>query len=125
MVMNELEKELQAARQVYLEAIDNNDEQTENEYTDIISAIARILNSKNPNLTSYQQWYSGNEHPIENLKCPKEILDEVKEFAKYPNGFNKEVVDKWNQYLDFNLHTKLKTYGMVGAARLNKIFNLK
>ena len=122
--MTELQKELNEARKVYIEAIDNNDEQTENEYADIISAIAKILNSKNPNLSTYQQWYSKNEHPIEDLECPGEIIADVREFAKYPKGFNKEVVEEWNQYLSFDLHAKLKTYGMVGAARLNKIFKL-
>ena len=122
--MTELQKELNEARKVYIEAIDNNDEQTENEYADIISAIAKIINSGNPNLSTYQQWYSKNEHPIEDLECPGEIIADVREFAKYPKGFNKEVVEEWNQYLPFDLHAKLKTYGMVGAARLNKIFKL-
>ena len=120
----ELERELTEARKVYIEAIDNGDEQTENEYADIISAIAKIINSGNPNLSTYQQWYAKNEHPIEDLECPSEIIADVREFAKYPKGFNKEVVEEWNKYLPFDLHAKLKTYGMVGAARLNKIFKL-
>ena len=120
----ELEKELAEARKVYIEAIDNGDEQTENEYADIVSAIAKIINSGNPNLSTYQQWYSKNEHPIEDLECPGEIIADVRDFAKHPKGFNKEVVEEWNKYLPFDLHAKLKTYGMVGAARLNKIFKL-
>jgi len=39
----ELERELTEARKVYIEAIDNGDEQTENEYADIISAILKLL----------------------------------------------------------------------------------
>ena len=37
-------------------------------------------------------------------------------------NLNKEMVDDWNSYLDFDLHEKLQTYGFVGSARLNKIF---
>ena len=120
--MTELEKELQSARKVYVEAIDNGDVKTENEYADIIDFIAKSLNGRNQN---FQQWHSENEHQIENLECPKEIIDEVREYAKHPMGFNKEIVDGWNEHLSFNLHDKLKTYGMIGASRLNKIFKLK
>jgi hypothetical protein len=121
--MTELEKELQSARKVYVEAIDKGDVKTENEYADIIDIIAKTINGKNKQ--NFQQWYVDNEHVIENLECPKEIINEVREFAKHPMGFNKDIVENWNQYLDFDLHNKLKTYGMVGAARLNKIFKLK
>jgi hypothetical protein len=44
----ELERELAEARKVYIEAIDNGDEQTENEYADIVSAIAKLINEGNP-----------------------------------------------------------------------------
>ena len=122
--MTDLELELQEARKVYVEAIDAGDETTENEYADIIDTIAKILNEKG-NFSHYKSWYTKNSHPRENLECPKEIIEEVRDFAEgAPRGFNKNVVDKWNQYLDFDLHSKLKTYGMVGAARLNKIFSL-
>jgi hypothetical protein len=122
--MSELELELVEARKIYIEAIDSGDEKTENEYSDIIDAIAKILNEKG-NISHYKQWYAENSHPREGLECPKEILEEVKDFANgAPRGFNKSVVDRWNEHLDFNLHDKLKTYGMVGAARLNKIFKL-
>jgi len=122
--MTDLELELQEARKVYIDAIDSGDEQTENEYADIIDNIAKILNEKG-NFINYRQWYSKNNHPRENLECPAEIIEEVRDFADgAPRGFNKDVVEKWNQYLNFDLHSKLKTYGMVGAARLNKIFKL-
>lgn len=122
--MTDLELELREARKVYIDAIDSGDEKTESEYADIINNLAKILNEKG-NISHFKNWYSKNEHPRENLKCPKEIIEEVKDFADgAPRGFNKEVVEKWNQYLDFDLHSKLKTYGMVGAARLNKIFAL-
>lgn len=122
--VNELEIELYNARQVYLKAIDEGDEKTENEYVDIIDAIAKIMNGTRE--TGYSDWYNSNEHERENLDCPQEIINEVRDFAEgAPKGFNKEIIDRWNEYLDFDLHEKLKTYGMVGAARLNKIFKLK
>ena len=117
-----LHEELEAARLIYVEAIDNEDEKTELEYSEIIDQIAKQLNQKTG--MSYSQWYSSNEHPIEDLECPNEIITDVRDFAKHPKGFTKEVVGEWNQYLSFDLHAKLKTYGMIGAARLNKIFKL-
>jgi prolipoprotein diacylglyceryltransferase len=37
----------------------------------------------------------------------------------------KETIDKWNKYLDFDLHTKLNgEYGFTGAKRLYNIFGL-
>tara|TARA_R110000787_G_scaffold33957_1_gene88419 strand:+ start:138 stop:497 length:360 start_codon:yes stop_codon:yes gene_type:complete len=118
----DLHEELEAARLIYVEAIDNGDEQTELEYSEIVNQLAKQINNKTQ--TTYSQWYINNEHPIENLECPNEIIADVRDFAKNPKGFNKEVVEEWNQYLSFDLHAKLKTYGMVGAARLNKIFKL-
>ena len=41
------------------------------------------------------------------------------------SNLNKEMVDEWNSYLDFDLHEKLQTYGFVGSARLNKIFSIQ
>lgn len=117
-----LHEELEAARLIYVEAIDNEDEKTELEYSEIVSQIAKQINQKTG--VSYSQWYINNEHPIEDLECPSEIITDVREFAKYPKGFTKEIVEEWNQYLSFDLHAKLKTYGMIGAARLNKIFKL-
>jgi len=122
--MNQLEKELEAARKIYIEAIDNGDEKTELEYLDIVDQLAKMINQNNQ-VNSYSQWYAGTNHERENLECPKEIIEEVKEFADgAPAGFNKAKVDEWNEFLSFDLHAKLKTYGMVGAARLNKIFKL-
>ena len=122
--MNHLEKELFEARKIYIEAIDNGDEKTEQEFADIIDQLAKMINHTSQ-ANSYSQWHSGTEHERENLECPKEIIEEVREFADgAPAGFNKSKVDEWNEFLPFDLHAKLKTYGMVGAARLNKIFKL-
>ena len=118
----DLHEELEAARLIYVEAIDNEDEKTELEYSEIIDQIAKQLNQKTG--MSYSQWYSSNEHPIEDLECPNKIIADVRDFAKHPKGFTKEVAESWNEHLPFNIHDKLKTYGMIGAARLNKIFKL-
>ena len=120
----ELEKEIVELRKGYIEAIDSGDEATENELADAIDYLAKVINSGFTK-EQYDQWISENEHVRENLPCPVEIIDDVREFAQHPKGFNRDIVDEWNQYLDFDLHDKLKTYGMVGSARLNKIFNLK
>ena len=61
----------------------------------------------------------------EDIPMPKEIADEIVMFAKGNGaGFTKEVVDKWNQYLNFNLHTKFEKYGFTGSSRLNTIFKI-
>lgn len=120
----ELEREIVELRKGYIEAIDSGDEATENELADAIDYLAKVINSGFTK-EQFDQWISENEHVRENLPCPTEIIDDVREFAQHPKGFNRDIVDEWNQYLDFDLHDKLKTYGMVGSARLNKIFNLK
>tara|TARA_R110002012_G_scaffold115326_1_gene262265 strand:- start:1148 stop:1552 length:405 start_codon:yes stop_codon:yes gene_type:complete len=61
----------------------------------------------------------------ENISMPIEIADEIVMFAKGDGaGFTKEIVDKWNQYLNFNLHTKFERYGFTGSSRLNTIFKI-
>ena len=61
----------------------------------------------------------------ENIPMPKEIADEIVMFAKGDGaGFTKEVVDKWNQYFDFDLHAKFEKYGFTGSSRLNTIFKI-
>ena len=61
----------------------------------------------------------------ENISMPIEIADEIVMFAKGDGaGFTKEIVDKWNQYFDFNLHTKFERYGFTGSSRLNTIFKI-
>ena len=61
----------------------------------------------------------------ENIPMPIEIAEEIVTFAKGDGaGFTKEVVDKWNQYLNFDLHTKFERYGFTGSSRLNTIFKI-
>ena len=61
----------------------------------------------------------------ENIPMPIEIADEIVMFAKGDGaGFTKEIVDKWNQYLNFDLHTKFERYGFTGSSRLNTIFKI-
>ena len=61
----------------------------------------------------------------ENIPMPIEIADEIVMFAKGDGaGFTKEIVDKWNQYFNFNLHSKFERYGFTGSSRLNTIFKI-
>jgi len=61
----------------------------------------------------------------ENIPMPIEIADEIVMFAKGDGaGFTKEVVDRWNKYLSFDLHTKFERYGFTGSSRLNTIFKI-
>ena len=61
----------------------------------------------------------------ENLPMPIEIADEIVMFAKGDGaGFTKEIVNKWNQYFDFDLRTKFERYGFTGSSRLNTIFKI-
>ena len=39
-------------------------------------------------------------------------------------GFTKQVVDRWNNHLDFDLHSKFERYGFTGSSRLNTIFKI-
>ena len=61
----------------------------------------------------------------EDISMPMEIADEIVMFARGDGkGFTKEVVDKWNNYFDFNLHSKFERYGFSGSSRLNTIFKI-
>ena len=61
----------------------------------------------------------------ENIQMPIEIADEIVMFAKGDGaGFTKDIVDKWNQYFDFDLRTKFERYGFTGSSRLNTIFKI-
>jgi len=61
----------------------------------------------------------------ENIQMPIEIADEIVMFAKGDGaGFTKEIVNKWNQYFDFDLRTKFERYGFTGSSRLNTIFKI-
>ena len=61
----------------------------------------------------------------EDIPMPMEIADEIVMFARGDGkGFTKEVVDKWNGYFDFDLHSKFERYGFSGSSRLNTIFKI-
>ena len=61
----------------------------------------------------------------EDIPMPMEIADEIVMFARGDGkGFTKEVVDKWNSYFDFDLHSKFERYGFSGSSRLNTIFKI-
>lgn len=66
-----------------------------------------------------------SKYERENNKLPKAIASEVTQVATSLKGCTKETVDKWNEYLDFDLHEKLNgEYGFTGAKRLYNIFGL-
>jgi hypothetical protein len=61
----------------------------------------------------------------EDIPMPMEIADEIVMFARGDGkGFTKEVVDKWNSYFNFDLHSKFERYGFSGSSRLNTIFKI-
>jgi hypothetical protein len=61
----------------------------------------------------------------EDIPMPMEIADKIVMFARGDGkGFTKEVVDKWNSYFDFDLHSKFERYGFSGSSRLNTIFKI-
>ena len=61
----------------------------------------------------------------EDIPMPMEIADQIVMFARGDGkGFTKEVVDKWNSYFDFDLHSKFERYGFSGSSRLNTIFKI-
>ena len=61
----------------------------------------------------------------EDIPMPMEIADEIVMFARGDGkGFTKEVVEKWNSYFDFDLHSKFERYGFSGSSRLNTIFKI-
>ena len=71
--------------------------------------------------------YIGN-YGHEDIPLPKDmdLAEQIVKYAKgvITKGFNKPLVDKWNKGLEFDLHSKLKTYGFMGAKRLNMIFKI-
>ena len=61
----------------------------------------------------------------ENISMPIEIAEEIVTFAKGDGaGFTKEVVENWNPYFKFDLHSKFESYGFTGSSRLNTIFKI-
>jgi hypothetical protein len=118
--MHELELEIKRLRVLMNQAFDDGDEVTGDYYIDEIDLLAKILNS-GMSKTEYQKWLTSTDHRRENLHLPAEIRGEVID-AINDSNLNKEMVDRWNVYLDFDLHEKLQSYGFVGSARLNKIF---
>ncbi len=61
----------------------------------------------------------------EDISMPMEIADEIVMFARGDGkGFTKEIVDRWNGYFDFDLHSKFERYGFSGSSRLNTIFKI-
>ena len=56
---------------------------------------------------------------------PMKIADEIVMFARGDGkGFTKEIVEKWNKYFEFDLHSKFERYGFSGSSRLNTIFKI-
>ncbi len=61
----------------------------------------------------------------EDIPMPMKIADEIVMFARGDGkGFTKEIVEKWNKYFEFDLHSKFETYGFSGSSRLNTIFKI-
>jgi len=61
----------------------------------------------------------------ENIPMPMEIADQIVMFARGDGkGFTKGIVEKWNKYFEFNLHSKFERYGFSGSSRLNTIFKI-
>jgi hypothetical protein len=86
---------------------------------EIIDISGRLLDPDKEN-KPYESKYER-----ENNKLPKSIASEVLQVATSLKGCTKETIDKWNKYLDFDLHTKLNgEYGFTGAKRLYNIFGL-
>tara|TARA_R110000796_G_scaffold48054_1_gene115404 strand:- start:139 stop:516 length:378 start_codon:yes stop_codon:yes gene_type:complete len=118
-----IEQEIQELRIPMLEAYNLNSEEGEklgDEYGDLITELAKICNSGK----SKEEYYEMQQYENELNIIPSVIRDEVLAAMKNSN-LNKEMVNKWNPHLDFNLHTKVKRYGYIGSARLYKIFSSK
>jgi hypothetical protein len=116
-------QEIKRLRVEMNEAYDNGDPELGDYLIDEIDILAKIYNS-GLSYDEYQRWVSSNEYLHEYNPLPEAIREEVIDVAKN-SKLTKELVDKWNTHLDFDLHEKLKTYGFVGSARLYKIFSLK
>jgi|TARA_R110000782_G_scaffold235353_1_gene321377 hypothetical protein len=115
-----IEKEIIELRIPMLEAYDSGNEKLGDEFADLISELAIIYNSGK----SKEEYYEIQQYEKELNIIPSIIRDEVLA-AMTKSNLNKEMVDRWNIYLDFDLHTKVKRYGYIGSARLFKIFSLK
>lgn len=120
METHELEFEIKRLRVLMLQAFDDGDEILGDYYIDEIDVLAKILNS-GMSRSEYAKWLDQSQHEHENNHLPAEIRGEVIDAINNSN-LNKQMVDDWSAYLDFDLHSKLQTYGFIGSARLNKIF---
>ena len=116
-MQHELEKERKYLVKLMNQAFDDGDEVLGDEYLDELDELAKIINS---NMTKLQ-YYEMQKYAREMHVMPSEIQDEILAAIKNHN-LSKEMVDKWNNYLDFDLHDKLERYGYIGSSRLNKIF---
>ena len=114
-----IEKEIIELRIPMLEAYDSGNEKLGDEFADLISELAIIYNSGK----SKEEYYEIQQYEKELNIIPSIIRDEVLA-AMTKSNLNKEMVDRWNIYLDFDLHTKVKRYGYIGSARLYKIFSI-
>jgi len=116
-MQHELEQERKYLVKLRDQALDDGNEMLADELCDELSVIAKIINS---GLTKLQ-YYEVQNHARELNVMPIEIEDEIVSAMKNYN-LSKDMVDKWNNYLDFDLHDKLERYGYIGSARLYKIF---
>ena len=114
-----IEQEIKELRIPMIEALDNNDDKLADEYIDLIDELASICNSG----LSKEKYYFMKQYENELNIIPSAIRDEVLAAMENSN-LNKEMVNKWNLHLDFDLHTKIKRYGYIGSARLYKIFSI-
>jgi hypothetical protein len=116
----EIEKEIKELRIPFLAALDNNDDKLADEYMNLIDELAQICNSG----LSKEKYYEMQQYERELNIIPSSIRDEVLAAMKN-RDLSKDMVSKWNNYLDFDLHDKLERYGYIGSARLYKIFSFK
>ncbi len=115
-----IEQEIKELRIPMLEAYDSGNESLGDDFADLISELAVIFNSG----LSKEEYYEMQEYERERNIIPSAIRDEVLAAMKN-RDLSKEMVNKWNSHLDFDLHTKFKSYGYIGSARLYKIFTLR
>jgi len=116
-MQHELEQERKYLVKLMNQAFDDGDEVLGDEYLDELDEIAKIINSGVTKL----QYYEAQKYDREMHVMPPETQDEMLAAMKNHN-LTKEMVDRWNLYLDFDLHSKLERYGYIGSARLHKIF---
>ena len=115
-----IKQELEEVRIKMIEALDNGDDDLYDEYADIVSDLAKILNSG----MSKERYFETLNYEKELNVIPPAIKEQVMS-AMADSNLTKEMVNEWNKHLDFDLHSKLKRYGYIGSARLYKIFTLK